>query len=100
MLSGRIQTDLDPSRQVSQLQIPIEIGCSENLKERLANYAFNTRMTSTPDTWRLTVSIIEYIGIKMVHIRIPLVKVWEQDQLHPLKISSHSSASLRELAEA
>ncbi|KUJ17858.1 uncharacterized protein LY89DRAFT_28634 [Mollisia scopiformis] len=81
MMSNRIRKDLDPSGDIRQLQMPVQIGCSESLKKRMSDYSPKSRMTSTPDTWRLTVSCLEFLSIKMVHIGVPIVKVWEQEML-------------------
>ncbi|CAM1510647.1 Fc.00g009820.m01.CDS01 [Cosmosporella sp. VM-42] len=76
--SRRCNTSLDPSEDIRQIQSPIYVGCSIDLKTRTSRYA-NASNVNKPLS--LTMSILTALNYPVKPIVQIALRIWEQDQL-------------------
>ncbi|RDL36328.1 uncharacterized protein BP5553_05680 [Venustampulla echinocandica] len=81
LLLNRICHDLDRSGEISQLQSPTQVGCSQNLASRMGQYSPACGMRNTPQLWALTIKCLAVMKVEVEHISVPILKVWRHDHL-------------------
>ncbi|KAF7917132.1 hypothetical protein BELL_0164g00100 [Botrytis elliptica] len=86
MIRKRIRLDLDPSGLVRQIQMPCAIGCSEHLNKRSLDYHPAFALQGVTKLWGFMLSCLEFLGIKMEIICLPVIKIWKAEQMNYAEI--------------
>ncbi|KAH6999755.1 hypothetical protein EDB80DRAFT_584523 [Ilyonectria destructans] len=76
----RCDVTLDPSKEIRQVQSPIYVGCSSNLRERTSDYSLKDP-TGLNNPLALTVNILSALDLPVnLAVQVAL-RIWESDQL-------------------
>ncbi|KAF4978801.1 hypothetical protein FZEAL_4868 [Fusarium zealandicum] len=72
-------TGLDGTKKIRHIQSPLYVGCSNNLRQRLATYKRNLRTANRP--LYLTVSVLKALGLEVVVVPRVVMRTWKAEQL-------------------
>ncbi|CAG8978738.1 hypothetical protein HYALB_00011499 [Hymenoscyphus albidus] len=81
LLRYRANAELDPEGTTPQLQSPCQVGCGQAITNRMFMYSPTSGMKHVPKTWSLMLSCLQVMDIKVTHISVPILKVWDGSHL-------------------
>ncbi|KAI0846194.1 hypothetical protein F5Y00DRAFT_254742 [Daldinia vernicosa] len=79
MLSRRVDAQFDG--EAYQIACPTYVGCGHRVSSRLQHNPDYSSMSRSPNTLKLLISCIRYLGLKPIVHTIPMVMVWEEVQI-------------------
>ncbi|KAI0531737.1 hypothetical protein GGR58DRAFT_524038 [Xylaria digitata] len=78
----------NPDLDVFQLQSPIMVGNSGNMRRRITSHLIDDHGsgTSTSKVYALTMSCLSHLGLEVKSMVVPLFVTWEDDQIDPAEV--------------